>query len=152
MLFIRCQFILLFCLDCIIPLGVFASRALGAQSRHRDGVIRAIVKRPDRAGNSERRRRNPPVDALRVCGLRLSVVSCQLSVVMSFARESAATPLLVGAATWRAWPMRLAPLRHGSGLGACHPRAVKGLRLRGASRPTTRDGCAYRRHPPAGCG
>jgi hypothetical protein len=35
--------------------------------------------------------------------------------------RSAATPLSVGAANRRAWPVRLPPLRHGSRLGACHP-------------------------------
>jgi hypothetical protein len=55
----------LFVREVILHNHTFASRPLGSQPRHRDGVIRAIVNRLERASNSERRRRNLPVDALR---------------------------------------------------------------------------------------
>jgi hypothetical protein len=54
----------------MINLAVFASRPLGAQPKHRDGTIRAMVNRPERASNSERTRRNPPLDALRASSHR----------------------------------------------------------------------------------
>jgi hypothetical protein len=72
-------------------LAVITLRLLNAQPRQRYGVTRAIVNRRERAGKQQRARASQSACrcALRVCGPCLSVVSCQLSVVMRFARVRA---------------------------------------------------------------
>jgi hypothetical protein len=55
-----------------IPSGssLAPSTTLAAEPRHGDGVDRATVSRPKRAAHSERRRRNPPLNALCACAGR----------------------------------------------------------------------------------